>query len=258
MKAFLIDTNVVLDIVYSQRPRYQNAENFYRGFSNKQLAVEPKVHKECNKVLMDHAWAFSSDLQGYIYSDRKKSKKPWDSLRPAQRKTILNNFMTFVSKQDPNQDGKVPFYKQIIERVGTELSRLSLLDLKDFLVELSQSMWDHLRSEVRARFEYYVPVGDITNEAHYKFISDLKSKLSSNYFNGKQSEDRLILTSVIHLIAFGDINGNEFDTITFYTYDEPFLNVYQSLLANPPLFQEKEYNTYLTKGLKGLTMEKPY
>ena len=258
MKALLLDTNVVFDIIYIQRPRFAEAHNFYTGFNNFALSIEPRVHKECNTVLLEYAVSFATELENYIVA-KQKHMKAWNLLKPSQRKSLLNGFVSFaVQRNGDDQDGKIPFYRQIIDKVGVELTRMTYSELREFLLEISPRMMGHLRAEMRARFVYLIPMVDIANIATYKFIDDLKNKLAGTYFKQKQSEDRAILVSVIHLITFGDTDGNSFESITFYTYDDPFLESYQAVCSNPPKLTLIDYDNYLTEGLRALTMRKPY
>ena len=93
MKALLLDTNVVFDIIYIQRPRFAEAHNFYTGFNNFALSIEPRVHKECNAVLLEYAVSFATELENYIVAKQKQKifTKLWVSKWSLMKRTGRTN-----------------------------------------------------------------------------------------------------------------------------------------------------------------------
>lgn len=254
----MLDTNVVFDIIYPQRSRYKEAQSFYRGFEYYTLSIEIRVRSECNKVLNDYSMSFGYDLENYLLA-KQRHRKAWDKLKPVERRRTLDKFLVDMgAKYKADKDGFIPFYRQIVERSKSSLSRMTFNDLRQFLFDLPSELMKHISKEIESRFTIISPYHDLDEEDTYKFKEKLKETLKNPYFTQNQSFDQTIFISIVHIFTFGDTDGNLFDSITFYTSDTKFLKVYSNISSNPPKLPEKRFEGLFSSALNGIEFRNPY
>ena len=58
-----LDTNVVLDIIYPERPRSKDSTAFYMKFKNYELKIENQVYKECQSLAIKYLNYFTRVLR---------------------------------------------------------------------------------------------------------------------------------------------------------------------------------------------------
>lgn len=258
MNLNLLDTNVVLDVVYQERDHHQDSDKFYRTFNYFELSICSRVYEECNRVIINYTTRFGSDLLAYIESKQRR-KKHWDAKDRSERKGVLLGFLSDMAiryKNDSN--GYLPFYKAILDRSRTNIQKMQFSELKEFLLEIPRIMLLYLQGEIKARFKVINQFVDIQQSDTFEFTDKLKNVFSNPYFAHRQSEDRRILVNMIGIIVFGDTENNKYSDVTFHTCDQPFTESFANITQLPPKLKNAKYDSYLSIALRALNFSRPY
>lgn len=252
-----IDTNVLFDIVYPQRTRHTNAIAFYKGFRNLELCIENIVNKEANKVTIEYASNFGTDLIRFLVSEERHSPA-WDALNRDRRVKRIQDFVSWIKGHYAPDSPSFPFYMAIITGIQVILPDYSLLELKEYVIELPNSLLDWLRTNIRSRFSIHVPIYDPEDESIRKFQQDLKGLMQDGYFEKRQSADVMIFINLFLLLLVGSASVKYINELYYYTYDHPALTSFEKFKGKGPLMKEGKYNEWLKKGLTAINMKEPY
>lgn len=229
-----LDTNVVLDIIYPERPRSKDATAFYMKFKNYELKIENQVYKECQSLAIKYLNYFTADLQNFISTNDRHSKK-WDLLDQKKRSKLLTLFLDNIKEPGKNHKlDRIPFYKSLINLSRHEIIYLNFKDLKDYLIGLASEVMRYLSEQIKTRFEYKLPYSPIEREDIIKFKTALLDSLRASVFKRDQIGDVYILSNIIHLLLYGDSDGNKYSEIVLFTYDKDFLNNFTKIKESPP------------------------
>ncbi len=253
-----IDTNILFDIIYEGRLRHKKAMEFYKQFKNLELSVEPKVHAEANSVILKYIQNFAQDLNNFLFTKNRHSK-PWDSLKPLERKKRLNEFLVEITKQKKDlAPDFLPFYEGMIQAVQVEMMDNDFEELKEGLLTMPVSHLQLFKINVRNRFTYYSPAFDINRQDMLDFLSKLKDKLKNVYFTKEQRSDMEIIISVIHLVLFGNASGTAMKFIILYTNDKNMISNYGHICSTPPDLDQTDFNEMLKRGITSVNLDNPY
>jgi hypothetical protein len=258
--ANLLDTNVVFDLIYPDRPRYKKALEFYKNFKNLELSIEPKVNIECQRVTVEFIGKFSTDLENFL-SHRNQRSKRWDQLNPKQRSDALNDFLnTHSNNNNSHAKDILSFYTYTMKTIRSNLVHLNYIEVKEYLLNLSSELLGNLRQQIFVRFSYIIPYYAIDKEEIIRFIDSLRESILGldKSFSSSQKEDFNILVSLIQIYTFGDSESRRYDSLLFYTNDENFLKSFNKLKNSDPSLNEKLLDGYLKKALEFISFEKPY
>ena len=256
--ADLLDTNVVFDLIYPDRPRYDRALQFYKNFKNLELSIETKVHTECQRVTIEFIGKFTTDLENFLAS-RNRRGKHWDRLNAKGRSEALNDFLIAHSNNDKSHAKDIlPFYSYAMKTIRSYLVQISYSEIKEYLLSLSSEILGYLRQQILARFSVITPYYAIDKEEITRLIESLRESILGKSFPSSQKDDFNILVSLIQIYSFGNSENEKYDSLSFYTNDDDFFESYNKLQKSPPPLDEKLLNDYLKEALKSITFHKPY
>lgn len=256
--ADLLDTNVVFDLIYPDRPRYDRALQFYKNFKNLELSIETKVHTECEKVTIEFISKFITDLENFLAS-RNRRGKLWDGLNAKGRSEALNDFLSAHSNNDKSRAKDIlPFYTYAMKIIRSYLVHLSYTEIKEYLLSLSSELLGYLHQQILARFSIITPYYAIDKEEITKLSENLRESILGKSFPSSQKDDFNILVSLIQIYSFGNSENEKYDSLSFYTNDKEFIDSYKKLQESPQPLNEKLLNDYLNKALNSITFHKPY
>lgn len=171
---------------------------------------------------------------------------------------MLTLFLDELKK--PGQRSKmdrIPFYKSLINLSRHEIIYLNFKELKDYLIGLPSEVMGYLSEQIKARFEYKLPYSSIEREDIIKFRQALADSLRGSVFKRDQIGDMYIIVNVINLLLYGDSDGDLYDKIAVFTFDEDFYNNFNKMKTSPPDLKTENLKTNYPEILRSLSVEFP-
>ncbi|MGC8622266.1 MAG: hypothetical protein ACP5U0_10160 [Caldisphaera sp.] len=243
----IIDTNVFLDIIITNRPRNTKATQFYQQYSYG-LGLIPPIIKEINSKSEQCASIFLTILKDIT----DKKEKEWNNADIDERKKIINKtYQKYAQKYSRD--------KEIIEYYLTALSQEYIgkdaNGVKNYVKEREadkKALINVLAMHLNGYKIYFFPSSAIKQAANFEWKA--KSKITDELalFNKNDvSNDLFILLYLMKLVKFGIKGLNGDFKIIFYTNDNDFLrNGAQALLK----YDENEMISFS----KNIELKKPY
>ena len=96
MELYMVDTNIVFDIIYYKRARHSKAKNFYENFDRK-ICINNIVNEECYNIINGYSHSFVSDFGDYL----NNLDSNWNKLGDNARSEILDNFIITIENNVP-------------------------------------------------------------------------------------------------------------------------------------------------------------
>ena len=219
MELYMVDINIVFDIIYYKRTRHSKAKNFYENFDRK-ICINNVINEECYNIINGYSHSFVSDFGDYL----NNLDSNWNKLGDNARSEILDNFIITIEN---NNKSVLPFYKNMIEKIYN--NSLKLNELREYLLELPGEMIDYLQNAISEMFTMVHPIVD---RISYINEVNLSNFLINRYFKKYQLYDIRIFISLLHLINNGIKNEKNIDIIEFYTCDIPFFKNFNNIRKN--------------------------
>ncbi len=217
----LLDTNVVFDIIYDTRKRSKAAIKFYSEFKNYELGIENIVKIESNKIILESANEFIFHFSNFIKKWKDQKNKSWDDSTYSERLKIIEDFKKHISEEEGTNKYK-EFIINAIDKIGYRLSELEESKINELFMEFPGYYVNELNKQIKAKFRIIIPYSLSSND-NLNDLNLLKNILNS-IFKERGSFDRDILINLIILILNGDVDGNHYKRVEFYTEDEDFIN----------------------------------
>ncbi len=256
MTLSLLDTNVVLDIIYDKRNGNNDATNFYKGFKNYELSIEDIVNKECYEVVNKKSLDFVHSFKNFIIY-RNKIKKNWDYMNISQRRDLLKDFLK--NTEDRKSFENRPFYTNIIGLIGNEIIYMDTQDVLDYLLELPGKIQDFIYNALLDKFSIIHSLIDIIDPRMPKKFLNLKGIMADRgYFKQAQKNDSEILLNMIYMINNGTSENNKVNFIHFYTMDLTFIKIFDKIKLESSVVSHNNLDECFKKGIDGITFRKPY
>jgi len=224
----LLDTNVVFDIIYNTRKRSKAAIKFYSEFKNYELGIENIVLKESNKVILESAYEFINHFTNFLKKWKDQKNKSWNDSTYSERLRIIGDFKKHVFEEQGTNKYK-EFIIDVIDKIGYRLSEMEVGEINKLFIELPGYLVNELNKQIKAKFRIITPYSPSSNDDFNDL--DLLKNILNSIFKERSSFDRDILINLIILILNGDVYGNHYKHVDFYTEDEDFINNFNNACA---------------------------
>lgn len=261
MKLKLLDTNIVLDIIYNKRENHNIALEFYKKFNNYELSIENIVAVECFNVINKKVSDFTSDFRNFIIS-RDKLKKNWDSLEPIRRSEVLNDFLKDDSRK--KFKGNLPFFISIIEEIRDEIIYYNLDNVLKYLLELPGELEEFFKQTLDNKLTIIYPNTEVLNIADHEINTNFKKMINfqaiiknSNIFKSNQQRDLEILVNLVNIKNYGTIDS-QVSFIYFYLNDSTFENNFKAIKNKMPELTAHDVNKNYIGWMNNIEFRNPY
>ncbi len=248
----LLDTNVVLDIIYDTRKRSKAAIKFYSKFKNYELGIENIVLKESNRIILESANEFIVHFSNFIKKWKDLKNKSWDDSTYSERLRIIEDFKKHVSEGEGTNKYK-EFIIDVIDKIGYRLSELEVCKINKLFIDLPGYLVNELNKQIKAKFRIIIPYSPSSKD-DLNDVNLLKNILN-DIFKERGSFDRDILINLIILILNGDVDENHYKQIEFYTEDEDFINNFNIARSK---IEKVELKVTLKDSFKKIAFQKGY
>lgn len=245
----LVDTNIVFDIVYTERDRNTLAMKFYREFKNLELMISDTVKVECMKVIMKYSMEFARDFNNFLAIKNSRGKS-WDKMNADSRTNFLSDFVK-NTKTKNNYKVFHPFYENVMRKIKKVIIFIDSQKINKYLLELPSAIQDYFLESIKIMFSFVVPNTDssefLKNSKKFEF-------LLKDYFDEKETSDFKILINLIMLVKVGDSQNNKIDSVLFYSCDKGFIKNFNTISQDKTIIFKNNQDSDISK-IKFLTIK---
>jgi len=250
-KAYFLDTNIVFDAIYPNRPRHLDFNKFYANFHPFSIGITNPVAIEFNTIAARSAELLAEYLHNLIMDN------DWDKLDISKREALLKNtrdeLVNYVitNKEENKKEFVLDAFKAIIQQL-INTNKKEMLDLLPYLPD------DYLRQQQEKINERFVITPTNTDCLSYNkwknAIKSLNNEIEA--FKEKENQDYEIFCDIILLKHCGAKYPNkstaDFERITFYSNDTNFIKNAEKLKEyinkkDNKSFEEEDIRTTLDK-----------
>jgi len=221
-KAYFLDTNIVFDAIYPNRPRHPDFKNFYANFPQFSIGITNPVASEFNTIAARSAELLAKYLHNLIMDN------DWDKLDISKREALLKNTRDglvnylITNKEENKKEFVLDAFKAIIQQL-INTNKKEMLELLPYLPD------DYLRQQQQKVNERFVITPTNTDCLYYNKWKDTIKSLNNEIeaFKDKENQDYEIFCDIILLKHCGAKYPNKstayFEHITFYSNDTKFI-----------------------------------
>jgi predicted nucleic acid-binding protein len=254
-EANIVDTEILLDIVYQERPDHQDAMEFFNRYGKQGLALESNVNRMCQRILLKQVGRFVKEFGEMIQGkdEDEGNATIWDQADTAGKEKMLENYKVRTEESTSmNDSGYRRFSLSIVEKAKSYLIRMDSSHIRQYLQILTASLTDYLSTSIKENFSYLVPV----NSTDGKDTVNMRRELY-DYFSIDARENAVTLANLISLILYGNSAGKNYISINFFTSDRVFIENFRKIKEdlNP---EDLDRGNHVKAALKSITLEKPY
>jgi hypothetical protein len=254
-EANIVDAEILLDIVYQERPVHQDAKEFFNRYGKQGLAIESNVNRLCQRKVLEQVGRFVKDFGEMIRGkdEGQGNETIWDKADTAEREKLLENFRGRIEESDSMNDrGYREFGLSIVEKAKPYMNQMDSNHIRQYLQILPASLTDYLSTGIKENFSYLVPV----NSADGKDTVNMRRELY-DYFPIDARENAVTLANLISLILYGNSAGKKYLSINFFTSDQVFIENFWKIKEglNP---KDLDKGNDVKVALQSISFEKPY
>ena len=250
-KAYFLDTNIVFDAIYPNRPRHPDFKNFYANFPQFSIGITNPVASEFNTIAARSAELLAKYLHNLIMDN------DWDKLDISKRGALLKNtrdeLVNYVITN--KEENKKEFVLDAFEAITSQLINSNKKEILDLLPYLPEDYLRQQQKEVKNRF--IITPTDTSCSSYNKWKNAIKSLNNEvEAFKEKENQDYEIFCDIILLKRCGarypDMSTASFERITFYSNDTKFIKNAEKLKEyinkkDNKSFEEEAIRTALDK-----------
>jgi hypothetical protein len=239
-----LDTNIVFDAIYENRPFYQTFQKFYSKFLPFNIGVTLPVMQEVHKIAARSAMLLVEHLHNEINTNN------WDNLTIKDKERLLNSIRDNLAgdqRIDAVENKKI-FVLDAFKAISQQLISSSKDEIINLLPDLPDDYTKLLQQMIVSRF-VITPV-----DSDHPLFNDFQTLIKllnegSNAFKDGENGDYEIFSNITLLILCGakysNWNTTSFTDINFYCNDRRFI------------INIKEINDYIkSKARKSVDEEK--
>lgn len=254
----LLDTMMLFDIVYENRPMHMAAVKFREGFRFGELGIDRVVGAQAENIIIESCMMVVPIIRNGI----NEVKEEWNTLQPKDREKVLDRIFAEIEAHEQLRVKKrKEFALETFKSIAAELLTSDLERVFDICNKLVDVNMARLRIRIDDIVKMFI-VNDINFEANQAFSSKIYSLCNTtNSFRDTDSWDCDIFCNLLSIAAFGynttdqRLHG-DFDTINFYTRDNRFKSNFDKFSAR---LKEEDKEYPLGKSLAKLTFKvNPY
>ena len=251
----IIDSEILMDIIYQDRPEHQKAMEFFNRYGKQGLALESNVNRLCQSKVLNQAGKFVKFF-GEMVQERDGNQGTaiiWDKSDVEGREKLLEHFKERIEESALVEgNGFRSFSFSILERAKPYMIQMDSTRIRKYLQIIPASLTDYLSTGIKENFSYLVPV----NSANGKDTVNMRRELY-DYFPIDSGENAITLANLISLILYGNSAGKKYISINFFTSDQGFIENFRKINddLNP---DDLDNGTEVKAALKSIVFEKPY
>ena len=254
-EANIIDTGILLDIVYYRRPMHGNAMEFFKRYGNQGLAVENNVIKRCQRTVLKYAVKFVTDfcilLDGSANENNQSNN--WDSMDVTSRSVLLENLIRKSTETPAADSGGYEFFiSPLVNNAKQYIVQMDEIHVREYLQILPAALTDHLSDSIKENFTYLLPLNSVDGRDTVTVRNALYS-----HFLIDSMDTAMTLASLVCLILYGSPGKKKYDFVNFYTEDESFVGNFMKIREDNPAYNMKDGES-IKMALKSISFEKPY
>lgn len=254
-EANIVDTEILLDIVYQERTDHKDAMEFFNRYGKQGLALESNVNRMCQRILLKQVGRFVNDFGEMIQGkdEGEGNATIWDQVDIAGKEKLLENFKVRSEESTfMNDNCYRRFILSIVEKAKPYMIRMDSIHIRQYLQILPASLTDYLSTGIKENFSYLVPV----NSADGKDTVNMRRELY-DYFSIQARENAVTLANLISLILYGNSAGKNYISINFFTSDQVFIENFSKIKEdlNP---KDLDNGNHVKAALQSISFEKPY
>jgi hypothetical protein len=256
-----LDTNVVFDIIYSERKRHKKSLQFYQNFKNLELRVSGKVLIEIGELLNSSLTALVLRIRDSI-KHLELSGRRWDDLQLSQRRKVLIEF-----ENDINNDKKLIKMNQMefvlngFRKLENIILKYNFEEIQEALLSVADDLSEEVFSKVNSLFSPVYLDHDKVDSKQIEYSKKIDSKVISRFFNNlSSSKDKDIVMELLFYLGFGAKDEN-FRQIVLYTMDSGFEKNYLNFKNSKnecENYCEQEISNFLKSTCSNLYVEIAY
>ena len=254
-EANLIDTGILLDIVYCRRPMHWNAMEFFKGYGNQGLAVENNVIRRCQRSILKYAVKFVTDfcvpLDGSANEDNQRNN--WDSMDVTSRSVLFENLIRKSTETIPaGSEGYEFFMIPLVNKAKQYIVQMDEIHVREYMQILPAALTDHLSDSIKETFTYLLPLNSVDGRDTVTI-----RKALYGHFLMDSMDTAMTLAGLVCLILYGSVGRKKYDFVNFYTEDKSFIRNFMKIREENPAFNMKDGEN-IKMALKSISFEKPY
>jgi len=254
-EANIIDAEIVLDIVYHERPMHLNAVDFLNRYGKQGLAIESNVNRLCQRRILKQVGRFSREFGEMMgeKGDNTGNLSLWDQTHISGREKLLENFKEKIGESiSINDIGYRRFVISIIERAKPHIIMMDRPHIRQYLQIIPATLTDYLSTGIKENFSYLVPV----NSADGKDTVNTRRELYE-YLSNTLGENAMTIANLIGLVLYGNSSGKKYISINFFTWDQKFVENFGKIKDDMGL-ERLNNGKQVKAALSSINFEKPY
>ena len=254
-EANIIDAEIVLDIVYQERPMHLNAMDFLNRYGKQGLAIESNVNRLCQRKILKQAARFSRELGEMIQEkgDIPENSSIWDQTDISGREKLLENFKLKI-EESPSVNNTL--YRgvslSIMDRAKPHILMMDSTHIRQYLQIIPATLTDYLSTGIKEDFSYLVPVNSVDGNDTVNMRRELYDHLLNDL-----GENAMTIANLISLVLYGNSSGKKYISINFFTSDQNFIENFRKIKEDMDMDSLNNGNE-VKAALKSINFEKPY
>lgn len=254
-EANIIDAEIMMDIIYGDRPMHREAMEFFNRYGKQGLALESNVNRLCQGNVLKQVGKFVKYFGELVpgKDEDHGNAITWDKSDTAGREKLIEHFKGRIEESTMvDGDGFRSFSLSILERARPYMIQMDSTRIRQYLQIMPASLTDYLSTGIKENFSYLVPV----NSADGKDTVKMRRELY-DYFSIDARENAVTLANLISLVLYGNSAGKKYSSINFFTSDQDFMENLGKIRKDLNA-EDLDNGNEVKAALKSINFEKPY